>query len=249
MDRYAEDVSANFRNFGPASRQCATFLGKPGQGFGQHAGACQCLVRTAPYRNSQSARSRRAYVRNTDIRRSDPGVSGLGRRNVRADHGRRTYVSATNDGDNRRARIAAISAFGNRKGGRAPAIRAEGPNPLQDYVIVVLGPECPLSVIRGHFALQPPCPLYPQKRTCAVQLGMSALGQKRTWRRSFDDLVCAGEQRLGDFEIYYQLKIGRTSKRSIKPIRDEAVIGREITEVIPACEPKHRNRRVFAPRS
>src|SRR5262249_25705087 len=25
-----------------------------------------------------------------------------------------------------------------------------------------------------------PCPLYPQKRTCAVQLGMSALGQKRT---------------------------------------------------------------------
>jgi hypothetical protein len=27
------------------------------------------------------------------------------------------------------------------------------------------------------FALQWPCPLYPQKRTCAVQLGMSALGQ------------------------------------------------------------------------
>src|SRR5262245_43672234 len=25
------------------------------------------------------------------------------------------------------------------------------------------------------------CPLYPQKRTCAVQLGMSALGQKRTF--------------------------------------------------------------------
>jgi hypothetical protein len=25
------------------------------------------------------------------------------------------------------------------------------------------------------------CPLYPRKRTCAVQLGMSALGQKRTW--------------------------------------------------------------------
>jgi len=24
------------------------------------------------------------------------------------------------------------------------------------------------------------CPLHPQKRTCAVQLGMSALGQKRT---------------------------------------------------------------------
>src|SRR5262249_41868358 len=38
MDRDAEDGSANFGNFGPASRQCATFLGKPGQGFGQHAG-------------------------------------------------------------------------------------------------------------------------------------------------------------------------------------------------------------------
>ena len=25
-----------------------------------------------------------------------------------------------------------------------------------------------------------PCPLYPRKRTCAVQLAMSALGQKRT---------------------------------------------------------------------
>jgi len=26
------------------------------------------------------------------------------------------------------------------------------------------------------------CPLYPRKQTCAVQLGMSALGQKRTFR-------------------------------------------------------------------
>src|SRR5262249_55087769 len=140
MDGNAEDVSANFGNFGPASRQCATFLGKPGQGFGQHAGTCQCLVRTAPYRNSQSARSRRAYVRNTDIRRSDPGVSGMGQRSVRADHGRRNCVPATNHGDNRRARIGAISAFGNRKGGRVPAIRVEGPDPLQDGVISVLRP-------------------------------------------------------------------------------------------------------------
>jgi hypothetical protein len=37
MDRDAEDVSANVGNFGPASRQGATFLGKPGQGFGQQA--------------------------------------------------------------------------------------------------------------------------------------------------------------------------------------------------------------------
>jgi hypothetical protein len=28
------------------------------------------------------------------------------------------------------------------------------------------------------------CPLYPRKRTCAVQLGMSAKGQKRTFTRS-----------------------------------------------------------------
>jgi hypothetical protein len=30
------------------------------------------------------------------------------------------------------------------------------------------------------FALQNSCPLYPQKRTCAVQYPMFALGQKRT---------------------------------------------------------------------
>src|SRR5215467_13806344 len=28
-----------------------------------------------------------------------------------------------------------------------------------------------------------PCPLYPQKRTCAVQLPMSAMGQKKTSQR------------------------------------------------------------------
>src|SRR5215813_12433475 len=32
-----------------------------------------------------------------------------------------------------------------------------------------------------------PCPLYPRKRTCVVQLGMSALGQKRT---SLSSLNC-----------------------------------------------------------
>jgi hypothetical protein len=40
--------------------------------------------------------------------------------------------------------------------------------------------QCPLWVISGHFALQLSCPLYPRKRTCAAQLGMSAMGQKRT---------------------------------------------------------------------
>src|SRR5262249_41003516 len=40
--------------------------------------------------------------------------------------------------------------------------------------------ECPHWVISGHMQCTNPCPLYPRKRTCAVQLGMSAMGQKRT---------------------------------------------------------------------
>jgi hypothetical protein len=32
----------------------------------------------------------------------------------------------------------------------------------------------------GHVQCTSLCPLYPQKRTCAAQLGMSALGHKRT---------------------------------------------------------------------
>src|SRR5262245_36761650 len=146
MDHHAEDVSANSRNFGPASRKCVPFLGKPGQGFGQHAGACQCLVRTSPYGHSQSARGCRAYVWDRVVLRSDPGVSELGRRSIRANNGRWPFVPATNHGGNRRARIAAISAFDNGKGGRAATIRDEVSSALQDYVIGVPRkvPECPL---------------------------------------------------------------------------------------------------------
>ena len=36
---------------------------------------------------------------------------------------------------------------------------------------------CPLWVKSGHRQCKKACPLYPRKRTCAVQLGMSALGQ------------------------------------------------------------------------
>jgi len=39
---------------------------------------------------------------------------------------------------------------------------------------------CPLWVISRHSRRKKSCPLCPRKRTCAVQLGMSAMGQKRT---------------------------------------------------------------------
>jgi hypothetical protein len=54
---------------------------------------------------------------------------------------------------------------------------------------VARGSSCPLWAISGHFAVQLSCPLYPRKRTGAVQLRMSALGQKRTFGRLFDRLV------------------------------------------------------------
>ena len=38
-----------------------------------------------------------------------------------------------------------------------------------------------LRVIGENFAVQSAYPLYPQKQTCALQRGMSALGQKRTF--------------------------------------------------------------------
>ena len=47
----------------------------------------------------------------------------------------------------------------------------------------VSGNRCPLWVISGHLQCKRACPLYPRKRTCAVQLGMSALCQKRTLRK------------------------------------------------------------------
>src|SRR5262249_57271593 len=57
----------------------------------------------------------------------------------------------------------------------------------------------PLWVNSGHLQCKKACPLYPRKQTCAVQLDMSALGQKRTHAAQqkgslFDHLVGAGEQ-------------------------------------------------------
>src|SRR5262245_18126252 len=51
---------------------------------------------------------------------------------------------------------------------------------------ILLKRECPLWVKSRHMQCKKACPLYPQKRSCAVQTGMSALGQKRTLRL-FDD--------------------------------------------------------------
>jgi len=60
------------------------------------------------------------------------------------------------------------------------------------------------------------CPLYPQKRTCAVHWPMSALGQKRTSYHSFDRFVRDGDharrnseaERLGRGEIDNKLEFG-----------------------------------------
>ena len=40
---------------------------------------------------------------------------------------------------------------------------------------------CLLWVISGHLQCKYVCQLYPRKRTCAVQLAMSAKCQERTW--------------------------------------------------------------------
>ena len=55
---FTEQWTAMQKMFLPTSaisaplRENAPFLGKPGKGSGQHAGACECLVRPTPYRNS-----------------------------------------------------------------------------------------------------------------------------------------------------------------------------------------------------
>src|SRR5262245_59772077 len=61
---------------------------------------------------------------------------------------------------------------------------------------------CPLWVISGHLALQSPCPLYPQKRTCAVQESKSAKRQKRTHfaqhPRTMERLIPSGDEKMMD---------------------------------------------------
>src|SRR5262245_33808601 len=89
---------------------------------------------------------------------------------------------------------------------------------------------CPLNWTMGQFRFwtakakfrERPCLLYPRKRTCALQQGMSALGQKRT-SRLLDHLIGCGEQRLRNgqtkrlcgLEIDNQLILGRCLHRHV----------------------------------
>src|SRR6476620_6516900 len=78
----------------------------------------------------------------------------------------------------------------------------------------------PIANAKADFSARS-CPLYPQKRTCAVHSSMSALGQKRTSAHSFDHLVGGREQRswhdkaesLGGFEVDRKLVFRRLLKR------------------------------------
>ena len=57
-----------------------------------------------------------------------------------------------------------------------------------------------LGHISGHLQCKMACPLLLQKRTCAVQLGMSSKGQQQPWHRSFDHLICSVEQTIWNGE-------------------------------------------------
>src|SRR4029450_9297476 len=62
----------------------------------------------------------------------------------------------------------------------------------------------PIATAKAKFR-KGPCLLYPRKRTCAVQLAMSAMGQKRTFRHSLDHFIGSDDQRRrhGKAELAY----------------------------------------------
>jgi hypothetical protein len=56
------------------------------------------------------------------------------------------------------------------------------------------------------------CPLYPQKRTCAVQRPMSALGQKRTSGLPFNHLIGASRNKTAcKFDLTARAAINKKS--------------------------------------
>src|SRR5262249_3357166 len=60
--------------------------------------------------------------------------------------------------------------------------------------------------LTGHIMSDLACPLYPQKRTCAVQKGMSALGQKQTWTATAFRLAAVSVKRV--VRTYRHIKTG-----------------------------------------
>src|SRR5262245_58662498 len=80
---------------------------------------------------------------------------------------------------------------------------------------------CPLWVISGHLHCNRPCPLYPHKRTFAVQTPISAMGQKRTSSHLFNHLVGADEQIVRNFKT-------------------ECLGGLEVDDNLELCRPLYR---------
>jgi hypothetical protein len=84
----------------------------------------------------------------------------------------------------------------------------------------------PIATAKADFRAMP-CLLYPRKRTCAVQLGMSAMGHKRTSAALFDDFIDLGEYRrrecqakhLRRSQIERCLKFCRLLDRQIRRLR------------------------------
>ena len=70
----------------------------------------------------------------------------------------------------------------------------------------------PVATAKADMSLAS-CPLFPRKRTCALQSQMSAKGHKRTYTPLFDHLVgapdkCVGNvdaERLGGLQVDVQL--------------------------------------------
>src|SRR5262249_36653410 len=67
--------------------------------------------------------------------------------------------------------------------------------------------------LTGHIMSDLACPLYPQKRTCAVQKGMSALGQKQTWTATAFRLAAVSVKRV--VRTYRHIKTGWYSARRV----------------------------------